>query len=97
MQSFLQILKVNELRTGAKEGRAWAMQDCECILLNEDGHPDSVGVLMLPKDMQGEKAPKPGVYTGAFALKPDLMTKRIEARLVTLQPIPADYFKRKPA
>lgn len=97
MNNFLQILKVNEARKGNKNGRDWLMQDCECILLDDSGNPDSVGVLMLPKDMVEDKAPKAGVYSGAFTLKPDIMTKRIEARLVSLTPVPEGYFKKKAA
>jgi len=86
MQSLLQILKVNEKRSGEKNGRKWEMQDCECILLTDAGEPDQVGVLMLPKDLVGNVTP--GRYTGAFALKADLMTKRIEARLTSLVAVP---------
>jgi len=86
MHSLLQILKVNEMRSGEKNGRKWQMQDCECILLTDKGEPDQVGVLMLPKDLVDQV--KPGKYTGSFALKADLMTKRIEARLVALVPVP---------
>lgn len=86
MQSILQIIKINDLKTGTKDGRAWEMQDAECILLKDDGSPDQVGVLPLPKDLRGKVAP--GVYTGTFALAADLRTRRIEARLTNLTPIP---------
>jgi hypothetical protein len=88
MRSLLQILKVNDLREGTKEGRAWKMQDAECILLTDEGAPDQVGVLMLPKELVGTGV-KPGRYTGAFALRPNLSTRRIEAVLVSLTPVPA--------
>lgn len=90
MQSILQIIKVNEKRSGAKDGRPWEMQDAECILLNDDGSPSSVGVLMLPKVLRGDC--KPGVYLGSFALQASLRDRRIEAVLVGLQP----YEVRKP-
>ncbi|MBA2675546.1 hypothetical protein [Ramlibacter sp.] len=84
--AILQIIKVNEERTGVKDGRPWAMQDCECILLDDNMQPDQVGVLSLPKDLRGKV--QPGRYTGSFALKADLRSRRIEAQLTGLTPIP---------
>lgn len=84
MQSILQIIKVNEPKTGVKDGRPWEIQDCECILLKEDGSPDQVGVLSLPKDLRGKTVA--GVYLGSFVLRADLRSRRIEAQLVGLQP-----------
>lgn len=86
MKSLLQIVKVNELRSGSKDGRAWEMQDCEAILLNDDGTPAQVGVLQLPKDLRGKA--QPGTYTGSFSLRANLSTRRIEAVLVGLTPVP---------
>jgi len=91
MQSILQIIKVNETKSGVKDGRPWEIQDAECILLNEDGTPSQVGVLSLPKDLRGQV--KPGTYLGSFALRADLRSRRIEAVLTGLQP----YGVRKPA
>lgn len=85
MQAIIQIIKVNEKRTGSKDGRAWEMQDSECILLNDDGTPSQVGVLPIPKELR-EKGVNPGTYTGTFALKADLRTRRIEAVLTGLAP-----------
>lgn len=89
MHSILQILKVNEARAGSKEGRPWQMQDAECLLLKETGEVDQVGVLMLPKDLQSApgQPPKvqPGVYLGAFVLRPNMASRRIEAQLTGLQ------------
>lgn len=91
MRSLLQIIKVNEARSGTKNDRAWKMQDAECILFNEDGSVDAVGVLMLPKDLQ-EKV-QIGTYEATFRLRPNLASRRIEAQIVTLvaaaKPAPA--------
>lgn len=101
MQSILQILKVNEARAGSKEGRAWQMQDAECLLLKETGEVDQVGVLMLPKDLQSApgQPPKvvPGVYLGAFVLRPNMASRRIEAQLTGLQPYAVKSPAVKPA
>lgn len=86
MQSIIQILKVNEARTGTKDGRQWEMQDAECILLNDDGTPAQVGVLMLPKDLRGKA--QPGTYLGTFALRTD-RERRITAVLTGLNPMPS--------
>lgn len=84
MQSILHIIKVNDEKKGVKDGREWALQDCECILLKDDGSPDQVGVLALPRELRGKVAA--GHYLGTFALRADLRSRRIEAVLTGLQP-----------
>lgn len=85
MQSILQILKVNDPRSGTtKDGRPWQMQDAECILLKDTGEVDQVGVLRIPKELNGKVAP--GTYLGSFGLKPNYKDRTIEAVLVGLQP-----------
>lgn len=84
--ALIQIIRVNDPRAGTKDGRAWKMQDAECLLLNDDGSPNQVGVLSLPKEMMDDKAPRPGIYTGSFALKSGLRDRRIEAVLTSLVP-----------
>ena len=86
LTSIIQILKVNEKRSGNKNGRDWAMQDCECALLADTGELEQVGVLQLPKDMMGESAPKPGIYVGAFALRAGMQDRKITAVLTALTP-----------
>lgn len=90
MQSIIQILKLNESRSGEKNGRKWEMQDAECLLLNEDGTVNQVGVLMLPKDLMGKV--QPGTFMGTFALRADTSRegqRRINAILTGLNPIPS--------
>jgi len=86
MQSIVQIVKVNELRRGEKNGRAWELQDAECILLDELGAATQVGVLMIPRELRGSAVP--GLFAGTFALKPDFASRRIEAVLTGLTPLP---------
>lgn len=86
LTSIIQILKVNERRTGTKNGRDWAMQDAECALLADTGELEQVGVLQLPKDMMGDFAPKPGTYMGAFALRAGMQDRKITAVLTALTP-----------
>jgi hypothetical protein len=93
MQSILQILKVNELRKGVSKttGRPYERQDAECVILKDTGEVDQVGVLQIPRDLLEKVVP--GVYLGAFALRPDLASRRINAVLTGLQP----YSVGKPA
>jgi hypothetical protein len=89
MQSVLQILKLNEARSGVSKttGKPWEMQDAECLILSAEGVVDEVGVLMIPKELMGKVAP--GVYLGTFALRADKSReggRRIMPVLVGLQP-----------
>lgn len=87
--SILQIILVNPLREGVGKlsGNPYRMQDCECIILNDDGTPREVGVLMLGKELVGNVVP--GTYLGQFALRANKSEKgqrRIEAVITGLQP-----------
>ncbi|MDZ4073655.1 MAG: hypothetical protein U1E04_02770 [Hylemonella sp.] len=84
MQSIIQIIKVNDLKTGVKDGRTWEMQDAECILLEDTGAAREVGVLPIPKALRSDI--KTGTFIGTFALRADLRSRRIEAVLTGLQP-----------
>lgn len=88
MQAVLQILKVNEVKSGVskKTGNPYELQDAECVLLDDKGAPMQIGVLSIPKDLRGKA--EVGVFTGSFSLRPDLQTRRIEAVLVGLTPVP---------
>lgn len=91
LTSIVQILKINELRKGVstRTNRPYEMQDAECALLDESGEIQQVGVLQLPRDMTGERAPSKGVYLGAFALQASLKDRRIGAVLTDLRPYAA--------
>lgn len=86
LTSLIQIIKVNEKRSGTKDGRPWELQDAECILLADDGQYRQVGVLSLPKHLRGDAAPGPGTYIGSFGLSAGLRDRRIEAVLLDLRP-----------
>ena len=90
MQSIIQILKLNDPKTGtsAKTGRAYDMQDAECLLLKDDGSIDQVGVLQVPKALRDQV--KPGTFTATFALHANFASRRIEAVLTGLVPIPSN-------
>lgn len=88
LPAFIQILKVNEKRTGNKNGRDWAMQDAECMLLNESGELEQVGVLQLPKDMTGDAAPRPGVYIPTYGMRAGMQDRKIGPVILALTPHP---------
>lgn len=87
--SILNIIKVNDeksgvVQSGDRKGASWERQDCECIILKDDGSVDQVGVLVLSKDMRGKVVP--GTYIGHYALRPDMKTREIKPVLVSLVP-----------
>lgn len=86
MHALIQIFKVNEERSGVKDGRPWSMQDAECALLTDDGVIDRIGVLRVPKDLKGKLSA--GIYTASFTLQPNLKSRIIEANVVSLTPVP---------
>lgn len=92
LTSIIKIIKVNEARSGNKDGRAWEMQDAECILIDDAGEEQQVGVLMLPKHLRGKdadgksRAPDRGIYMASFALQASMRDRRIEAVLTDLRP-----------
>lgn len=89
--SVIQIIKVGEVQKKSWEGRNYDVQECECILLNDDGTPEAVGVLRLDEKMRGDKAPSLGTYTAKFSLKPSPKDRKIGAVLTGLTP-----FNRQP-
>ena len=95
MQSTIQILKLNEPKTGTskKTGNPYDMQDAECLLLNADGTVDQVGVLQVPKALRDVVAL--GKFTASFALHANFASRRIEAVLTGLTPFPES--RSKPA
>lgn len=87
MQSLLQVLAVNEPRTGEKDGRKWQSQDVEAITRGEDGSYGKSGRMRLPKDLVG--AVTPGLYMASFCLDRDESREgggRLVSKLVGLQP-----------
>src|SRR5471030_488997 len=90
MNVFLQILKLNPIRegTGKVSGNPYRMQDAECMILDDKGEVDQVGVLMLSKDQVGKT--DPGIYLGSFAMRANTSKdggRKIEAVLTGLQPV----------
>ena len=90
MNVFLHILKVNPIREGVSKtsGQPWKMQDAECMILDDKGDVDQVGVLMLSKEQVGKT--EAGIYLGAFAMRANTSKdggRKIEAVLTGLTPV----------
>jgi hypothetical protein len=90
MNVFLQILKTNPIREGVgrSSGQPYRMQDAECLILDDQGNVDQVGVLMLSKDQVGKT--DPGIYLGSFAMRANTSKdggRKIEAVLTGLMPV----------
>ncbi|MGJ7527368.1 hypothetical protein [Variovorax sp. GB1P17] len=85
--SLIQIIKVGPVQDKTFEGRAYQVQEAECILLNEDGTPEAVGVLRLDDKMRGQNAPIVGTYSAKFSLKPSPKDRKIGAVLTGLTAI----------
>ena len=63
---FMQVLVVGEKRTGVKDGRPWAMQEAQSMLLDADGQVLQVGVYDLKRDEIDKMTP--GLYMPRYAL-----------------------------
>jgi hypothetical protein len=90
MNVFLQILKLNDVREGVGKasGKPYRMQDAECLILNDTGEVDQVGVLMLSPEQVGKT--ETGTYLGSFAMRANTSRegqRRIEAVLTGLTPV----------
>lgn len=95
--SIIQVLKVNEPRSGVKDGRSWDMQDAECALITPEGEIHQVGVLRIPRSLR--EVVKVGHFTASFSLQASMKDRRIESVLTGLTPIPMPGLKSasKPA
>jgi len=77
----LEILFVDEVRKGEKNGKAWAIQTCQCAIHEDDGSI-KVGELVLPKDIQ---LPARGYYDAEFKIGVGF-DKKVTGFLVGLRP-----------
>lgn len=86
--SVIQILKTGLETPKQWEGRSYTVQECECLLLNEDGSVECVGVLRLSDKFKGDAAPKPGTYAAGFSLVASPKDRKIGAMVTSLTPVP---------
>lgn len=85
--SLLQILVVNPVREipSAQGGKPFTVQDAECVMVNDKGHPLKVGVLRISRGLMGQV--RPGVFVASFELEPHYKTRILEAQVSGLQPV----------
>lgn len=93
MNALIQILKVGEVQDKTYEGRAYQVQEAECLLLDDTGEIESVGVLRLSKEFQKDP-PAKGTYTAKFALAVSPKDRKIGAQLIGLTPVPPGAVRR---
>lgn len=86
--SIIQILVTGEQQSKKWEGREYTVQECECLLLNDDGTVQCVGVLRLADKFKGDAAPKPGTYSAGFTLVANSKDRKIGAVVSSLTPLP---------
>lgn len=96
MQSILEILLVT-VKSGLskKTNAAYSISEAHCVLRNEDGTPGAVGVLVVPKALEG--VAKPGLFSASFGLVAASYGEqqgRIVAQLAGLLPLPPGAIKR---
>lgn len=93
MTSLIQILKVGVVQDKKWEGRDYQTQECECILLSQDGEMESVGVLRLSEEFR-KNPPSKGTYQAVFSLIASTKDRRIGAVVTGLTPVPATALRR---
>ncbi|RUP25579.1 MAG: hypothetical protein EKK45_19235 [Curvibacter sp.] len=80
MQNLCRVLTVTDPKPGEKDGRKWVSQNAECIAIDEDGVMGQVFTIRLPTHLQGESAPKPGIYQLVWANHIDYKTREMTSR-----------------
>lgn len=87
MQSTIHVFKLDEVKKGTsrKTGNPYEIHTAQTALIDAAGNIDTVGVLDIPKELQGKV--NPGRYTASFAMKTNFQNGRIEAVLTGLVPV----------
>lgn len=67
LPSILQVLVVGPLLDKKYDGREYKTQQLECLALDADGQPLQVGVIRVPKHLQG--LVKVGYYRPVFGMR----------------------------
>lgn len=88
MQSIIQILKLNEPRPWEMNGNKGVSHTAECVLLNEHGGIEHVGVLKIKGEDMIKKA-QVGTYTASFAVRANPASRVLEAIVTDLTPLPS--------
>lgn len=82
----IQILKVGVLQDKKWEGREYQVQEAECIILDENGEFECVGVMRLSEAFRKDP-PAKGTYTAVTKLVASPKDRRIGTMIVGLTPV----------
>lgn len=93
LTSLIQILKVGIVQDKKYEGREYQTQECECVLLDENGELESVGVLRLSEAFR-KAPPVKGTYQAVFSLVASAKDRRIGAVVTGLTAVMPSSLKR---
>lgn len=83
LPSFLQVLVVGPVLNKKYEGREYTTQQLECLGLDDSGQPLQVGVVPVPKALQGTI--KPGIYRPVFGMRVD-RERKFQSVIMDLTP-----------
>lgn len=83
MPAFIHILKVGDLTPKKFEGREYSVQEAECVLLNDAGETDCIGVLRFSEKFKNSP-PAVGIYRPVFAMVASPKDRRIGAVITDL-------------
>jgi len=87
LPSVIQVLVAGPVQQKKYQDREYTTQQLECLALDDAGQPLQVGVIRVPKALQGTV--KPGFYRPVYAMRVD--------RERNIQPFISDLTPYKPA
>lgn len=91
MQTNLEILLINKKEgTSKKTGSAYSISEAHCVLRDDKGAPGGVGVLTVPKALEGVAAV--GTFRATFGLEAPTFGEnagKVVAVLTGLEPVTA--------
>lgn len=69
LPSVIQVLVAGPVQQKKYQDREYTTQQLECLALDDNGQPLQVGVIRVPKALQGQI--KPGFYRPVYAMRVD--------------------------
>lgn len=86
LPAFIRVLVVQPIKEGTgKTGKAYKLQEVDCVALDENGEALQVGVLSLPNSLLGTVSE--GVYAPVYGMRVDFQTRKIAPSIVGLNRI----------
>lgn len=97
MSTIVEVLLLNTKEGKAKSGKDYKLTEAHCVIRKENGEAAGVGVMVIPKALDGTI--KPGMYSCAFALETPTYgdeAGHVVPAIVAMTPLPAGAFKQPP-